>query len=36
MGINLGINFFYSYNVHLMVMMKLFSWKKRIVEFIGR
>jgi len=29
----LGTNLFGSYNVHLMIMMKLSSWKKRIVEF---
>jgi len=32
----LGINLFGSYNLHLIVMTKLFSWKKRITESIRR
>jgi len=30
----LGINLFRCYNLHFMVMTKLSSWKKRIVESI--
>jgi len=32
----LGINLFGSYNVHVMMMIKLFLWKKRIVKSTGR